>query len=257
MTSNNDIRVIFLPKMLKAVILDDEPAGSRALQEKLLPYKDRIEILAIFNDPLEALANMNQLSFDVLFLDVEMPILNGFDFLEKLGSFRFDVIFVTAYSNYVLHALRVHALDYLLKPVDEEELSDCIKRLVEKKANEGGVTPAQSDTSVLTNRIALSTTEGIHIIKHENIVRVEATGNYSNFHLSDGRKIVVSRTLGDYETRLGQYPCFLRINRSAIVNLEFVCKYRKGEGGTLELLNGTELEVSLSKKEELLRRLLI
>lgn len=249
--------MLYIPKMLKAVILDDEPAGSRALQEKLQSYKDHLEISAVFNDPLEALANIKQLSFDVLFLDVEMPLLNGFKFLEKLGSFRFEVIFVTAYSAYTLNALRIHALDYLLKPVDEDELTDAVRRLIEKKGNDGKFRRTQNDAAVLTNRIALSTAEGIHIIKHENIIRVEATGNYSNFHLSDGRKIIVSRTLGDFEVLLGQYPCFLRINRSAIVNLEFVSKYRKGEGGTLELVNGTELEVSLSKKEELLRRLLI
>lgn len=244
--------------MLKAVILDDELVGSQALEEKLQSHKDQLEVLAVFNDPLEALANIHQLSFDVLFLDIEMPFLNGFTFLEKLGSFHFEVVFVTAYNSYTLNALRLHVFDYLLKPVDEDELTETIKQLVDRVAEKKSPSISTTNNQLfLSNRIALSTLKGIHIIKHENIFRIEATGNYSNFYLIDSTKIVVSKTLRDFEVLLNNYPNFLRVNRSVIVNLEYVSRYRKGEGGTLLLTNGTEIEVSLSKKEELLKRLVI
>lgn len=241
-------------KHLRAVLLDDEERASSLLEKKLRRHAPDLEILAIFNDPLLALSAIHQLTFDVLFLDVQMPVLNGFEFLEKLGTFDFEVVFVTAYDSYTLNALRINALDYLLKPVDTDELETALSRLEKKTLDRSKLKVSPAEPVSSQNRIALPTAEGTYLVKKVDIIRVEAMSNYSVFYLSDARKIIVSRTLKEYEAMLGE-PFFLRVNRSVIVNLEFVLKYRKGDGGTLELSDGNEVEVSPAKKELLLKKL--
>ncbi|WP_316814217.1 LytTR family DNA-binding domain-containing protein [Pedobacter heparinus] len=237
--------------MLKAVILDDEIRGSTLLNRKLEAFAEELQVEAIFNDPFKALSKIVELDPDVLFLDVEMPGLNGFQFLEKLGSFNFQVIFTTAYDTYTLEALRLSAVDYLVKPIDEDELHTAIFRL--KKRVAGGMKRTSSaDQNSALNRLALSTAEGIYFINKSSIRRVEAMSNYSIFYLQDAKTIMVSRTLKEYESIL-QDENFLRVNRSVIVNLNLVVKYRKGEGGTLEMDDGVEIEVSPSKKMALMK----
>ena len=238
--------------MIKAVLLDDEVKGSNLLQHKLNQYDDLIEVIAVFNNPESALAAIKDLDVDVLFLDIEMPKINGFQFLEQLGNFTFEVIFVTAYDAYILEALRNDALDYLLKPVDSEELESAIKKLEQKHSNRHIIAkrPHKDPT-----RLSLPTAEGIYFIKKEDIIKVEAMSNYSIFHLLAASKIVVSKTLKEYELILNDSQ-FLRVNRSCIINLNYVNKYRKGDGGVLELADGSEIDVSPSKKTQLLERLL-
>ena len=239
--------------MLKAIILDDEVRGSKLLMHKLAPFADVLEVSAIFNDPYIALAAINELKPNVIFLDVEMPGLNGFQFLEKLGSFNFEVIFTTAYNQYTLDALRLSAVDYLLKPVDENELENAIRRLLKRMEEKSALIIGKTKKTNI-NRMALTTAEGIYLVDRTHITRVEAMSNYSVFILSDSKKIVVSKTLKEYENILND-DHFMRINRSVIVNLDYVVKYRKGDGGTLAFADGTEVEVSSLKKEELLKRL--
>lgn len=241
--------------MLKAVILDDEIRGSSLLSRKLELFKDDLQIAAVFNDPYKALSKIMDLQPDVLFLDVEMPGLNGFQFLEKLGSFDFEVIFTTAYDTYTLEALRLSAVDYLLKPVDEEELHTAIFRLKKRFSESAKHTTAGNVNSMPTYaRLALPTAEGVYLVDKSSIIRVEAMSNYSTFYLQGHKKIVVSKTLKEYENIL-QEDMFLRISRSVIVNVNYIVKYRKGDGGTLEMADGTEIEVSSSRKEALMERL--
>ncbi|MDR6783372.1 two-component system LytT family response regulator [Pedobacter africanus] len=237
--------------MLKAVILDDEVRGSSLLNRKLEAFGEDLQVEAVFNDPFKALSKIVELNPDVLFLDVEMPGLNGFQFLEKLGAFRFQVIFTTAYDTYTLDALRLSAVDYLVKPIDEDELHTAIFRLKKRVADElkkvavGGQGAGQA-------RIALSTAEGVYFINKANIIRIEAMSNYSTFYLLEQKKIMVSKTLKEFEGMLPEEN-FLRVNRSVIVNLDYVEKYRKGDGGTLEMSDGAEIEVSPSRKAELIQ----
>ena len=238
--------------MIKAVILDDEIKGSTLLQHKLQDFQEVVEVVAVFNNPQIALQSIKSLEIDVLFLDIEMPNLNGFQFLEQLGTFTFEVVFVTAYSAYVLDALRKDALDYLMKPVNTDELKATIQKLQDRQAKKVPVNkPTQKDHT----KISLPTAEGIYFVKKEDIITVEAMSNYSVFHLLASPKIIVSKTLKEYETLLND-DFFLRVNRSTIVNLNYVVKYRKGDGGTLELMNGYEIEVSSTKKNLVLERLL-
>ncbi len=242
--------------MIKAVILDDESRGSTLLHHKLQDFREIIEVIAVYNDPQEALHQIRNLKVDVVFLDVEMPIMNGFEFLESLGQFDFEVIFVTAYNIYTLDALKANALDYLLKPVDMEELRKAIEKLESKiqlkeKIRKMDFHESKPNPAL---KMALPTSEGIHLIKREDILRVEAMSNYSVFYLTNLSKIMVSKTLKEFEVQL-ETGNFLRINRSIIVNLDYIIKYKKGDGGTVEMIDGSELEVSASKKNLLIERL--
>ncbi|WP_221406823.1 MULTISPECIES: LytR/AlgR family response regulator transcription factor [Bacteroidota] len=235
--------------MIKAIIVDDEEKGTSLLNHKLADFSDKLEVIAIFNEPEKALTIIKNLDIDVLFLDIEMPKINGFQFLELLGQFNFEVIFVTAYDAYVLNALRNDALDYLMKPVDPEELEAAINKLEEKISKKSNI---QQNGKKDNGRLSLATAEGIYYIKKSDIITVEAMSNYSVFHVVSGNKIIVSKTLKEYETILSE-DCFFRVNRSAIVNLEYVVKFRKGD--VLELANGAEIEVSSTKKAMLLEKL--
>jgi len=236
--------------MLRAAILDDEIRGSKLLAHKLAVFESDLQVVGVFNDPVLAAEAVAALNIDVIFLDVEMPVMNGFQFLERLGSFNFEVIFTTAYGSYTLEALRLSAVDYLLKPIDEEELQTAITRL-KKRVNEKAKYKLIKPEKKQNNRLALPTAEGVYIVDKASIIRVEAMSNYSVFLLTDAKKIVVSKTLKEFEPVLDDAN-FMRINRSVIVNLDFVVKYRKGDGGTLELSDGSEIEVSPQKKEALL-----
>ncbi|MBL1409169.1 LytR/AlgR family response regulator transcription factor [Sphingobacterium faecale] len=241
--------------MIKAVILDDEIKGSSLLMHKLNVFPDLIYVEHVFNDPQLALAKIQDLKPDVLFLDVEMPVMNGFQFLENLGQFDFEVIFVTAYHAYTLDALRANALDFLLKPVNPEELACALNKLnvrIESKRKLAQVIiPSER---IAHSRLALPTVEGIYFVKKEEIIKVEAMSNYSVFNIATGTKIIVSKTLKEFEGLL-QEDHFVRVSRSVIVNLTYVVRYKKGDGGTLELIDGSEIEVSASRKNILIDRL--
>lgn len=242
--------------MIKAVILDDEEKGSQLLAHKLKAFSSIISVERIFNDVESAVKDLSILDVDVLFLDIEMPQMNGFQFLERLGKFKFEVIFVTAYNAYVLDALRANALDYLLKPVDPEELASALNKLktkIDQRLQQRNIDSQTHGNQ--QSRIALATLEGIYFVKKSEIIRVEAMSNYSVFYILSKSKIIVSKTLKDYESILCG-DSFVRVNRGVIVNIDFVEKYKKGDGGTLVLLDGSEIEVSSTKKLALLEKLL-
>jgi two-component system LytT family response regulator len=215
-----------------------------------------IRLDAVFNHPEEALRQIKALQLDVLFLDVEMPGMNGFRFLEKLGEFDFEVIFTTAYNTYTLEALRLSVVDYLVKPVDEDDLETAIIRLQKRVKEKQRFKELGNERPATSRRLALPTAEGIYFIEKSAITHVEAMSNYSTFHTTHNKKVIVSKTLKEYEEILCDEQ-FLRVSRSAIVNLNFVVKYRKGEGGSLEMMDGKEIEVAPSKKEMLVERLMM
>ncbi|SEL50598.1 two component transcriptional regulator, LytTR family [Parapedobacter koreensis] len=236
--------------MLKAVILDDEPHSSSLLRHKLQNIDAGIQVVAVFGDPAQALCEINAQQLDVLFLDVEMPGMNGFQFLERLGGFDFEVIFTTAHDSYTLEALRLSAVDYLLKPIGDEELEEAIARLKARTARKASIAPKPAH-AFASMRLSLSTAEGVHFIEKNQIIRIEAMSNYCTFYLAGGRKIMVSKTLKAFEAVLVG-DAFVRVNRSSVVNLHYINRYRKGNGGTLELADGMEIEVSPQRKEALM-----
>ena len=249
--------------MIRAVLIDDEPQSSKLLSMKLAGSAVDVEVLATFDKPKEALIHLAELAPQVVFLDIEMPGLNGFQFLEKLGENDTEIIFVTAYNEYVLQALRISAFDYLLKPVDKKDLEESLTRLQETLLNRSvNQTSAQvqllaqalQEPRRLPTRVALPTAQGVLFIRLSEIIRVEASSNYTNFYCKDRPKITVSKTLKEYEQMLSMQH-FYRINRSCIVNLEFITELRKADGGSILMQDGTCVDIAPYRKQELLERL--
>lgn len=247
--------------MIKAVIIDDEPYACQALATLLKKHCPDVEVLALVNNAKEAVKLVRELQPQLAFLDIEMPYLNGFEVLEMLAPIGFECIFTTSYDQYAIKAIRFSALDYLLKPVDVEELKAAVNR-VSSKATPS--LPEQMElllqryhqpTQPNVNRIALPTLDGLQIIPVDTILYCNASSNYTVFTLKDQQKLVISRTLKEIDEMLEEYR-FLRVHHSCLVNLDEVKKYSRGEGGTLHMSDGAEVDVSRSRKEALLRRLM-
>jgi len=218
-----------------------------------------MEVLALCQNVSEGLEAIRHFSPHVVFLDIQMQRETGFDLLSKVSHIDFEVIFTTAHSEYAIKAYKFSAIDYLLKPVDLEDLRKAIRK-VEKKVF---VSTSERIEALIRNlktekvenySLAIPTTEGLMFIKLKDILYCEATSNYTTFHLTDGRKYVVSKTLKEYEDLLADYH-FFRIHHSYLINLQEIKKYIRGEGGYVVLNNDVSLDVSKRKKEAFLHRI--
>jgi len=246
--------------MLKAIVVDDETYCCEILAAMLESDCPGVEITSICHNAKEALTAIRQHVPDLVFLDVEMPNMNGFEMLEQLPSINFHLIFTTSYDQYALKAIRFSALDYLLKPIDREELQKAVQKVKERIQ---APFPQQLEILLekirqpakLINKIALPTMEGLQMINVDNIISCKSNDNYSNIQLRNGKKMLVTRTLKEMEEILEQY-FFIRVHRFYIVNLNEIEKYVKGEGGYLVMSDGTTIDVARNKKEVLLRKLL-
>ena len=246
--------------MLKAIIVDDEPYCCEVLAAMLESDCPEIRITAICGNAKEGLTTIRQQSPDLVFLDVEMPKMNGFEMLEQLETIPFHLVFTTSYDQYALKAIRFSAIDYLLKPIDREEL----KRAVQK-VNERVQSPLPQQLEILmqklrqpsgtVNKIALPTMEGLQMIPLDSIISCESDDNYTRVQLKNGKKILATRSLKEMEEILEQHS-FIRVHRYYLVNLNEIEKYIKGEGGYLVMSNGITIDVARNKKEVLLRKLL-
>ncbi len=249
--------------MIRVMLVDDEPQSCKSLTIKIKDVADDIDIIDSYHQCEKAIAGILKNKPDVVFMDIEMPGMNGFQLLEKIEEFDFEVIFVTAYSEYMLHALHISAFDYLLKPVDTEELKVALARLRKKMALHQSTLHTKEQFTILGDtlkdqhapkRLALSTLQGIVFLKINEIVRVEALSNYSTFYLITNQKILVSKTLKEYESMLTP-PNFFRVSRSCIVNTDFIVKYKHEDGGMLVLQDGSEVTVGPHRKDELIELL--
>src|ERR1051326_75997 len=215
--------------MLNAIIVDDEPNCCKTLDALLKRYSPEVNVLATCMNGLDALKAIQALDPDLVFLDVEMPKMNGFEMLEQLSSINFHLIFVTSYDAYALKAIRFSAIDYLLKPVDREELQRAVQKVVQRME---APLPEQlkiilekiQHPSAASNKIALPTMEGLQMIPVESIIVCEANDNYTTLTLKNNKKIVVSCTLKVIEELLEDHS-FIRVHRSFLVNLDEVEKY--------------------------------
>lgn len=211
------------------------------------------------NNTNEGKELIQQTKPELVFLDIEMPYGNGFDLLNKLMPVDFEVIFVTAFDKYMLQALKYSALDFLLKPVNIEELKNAVKN-AEIRIRKNSVN--QQLSILLDNfkkqesglkKIAIPTADGFDFILIEDIIRCEAQGAYTKIHITNSKKILVSRPLKDYENLLPE-DIFFRIHNSHLINLNFIKKYNRGRGGMVELDDGSVLEVASRRKDEFLKR---
>lgn len=247
---------------MKTLIIDDEQPSREALSHYLGKYCPDVKVVGEAESVETALEAIRKLQPELLFLDIEMPFGNGFDLLEKLPSdHMLEVVFVTAYEQYALRALRLSAAHYLLKPVDIDDLIDAVVRV---KARVGLREQGQVTRPLLDNlkigeqevpkRLALPLIDGLEIITPEEINYLEAADNFTSFHLNDGRKLLICRKLKFYDALLGPAG-FCRIHRSTVVNLARVRRYHRGKGGAVTLEDGTELIVAAARKQALMEAL--
>lgn len=244
--------------MLRAILIDDEPECLRSLAHDLVQHCPGVEILGQCDNGKDAIKEIHTLKPDVLFLDIDMPYINGFDLLEMVPDSDFEVIFTTAYDKYAIQAFRISAVDYLLKPIDTEALKEAVEkvRILREKGNgprQIGFLIQQIKDLENNNvrKVALPTFDGLEFIHMDDILYCQSDGAYSHVFFTDGAKMYISKTLRYLEDALCNFH-FFRVHNSYIVNLNHVKKYSKTDGGLLVLSNGEKVRVSRSKKDELL-----
>ncbi|MFN8714014.1 MAG: LytR/AlgR family response regulator transcription factor [Bacteroidota bacterium] len=248
-----------MTKRINAVLVDDEPFLINVLTNLLERHCPHIHIIATFNSPEEAIEAIPDLYFELLFLDVEMSVMTGFEMLERLGVHSFRVIFVTAHDTYAIKAFRNNALDYLLKPVDADELKAVVKKFGKEVLSEA-LESAESKQLMppyeneQMQRLPIASSDGIHIVDVENIIYMEASSNYTTFYFRQGKSITASRNLAFFEDQLPKSK-FFRAHNSFLIQLRYITRYIRGEGGFVEMVDGRQLEVSRRRKADLLRTL--
>ena len=241
----------------KALLIDDELSSLQNLQQKLLEFCPAVKVAATAQRPEDAILQINQHKPDVVFLDIEMPRMNGFKLLEEFSEIDFEIIFITAYNHYAIDAIRISAFDYLVKPVAIKELQATVERLVrqtQKKSAErfDVLRKGLSDTKSQENKIAIPTNDGIEFIQIKSIIRIESSSNYSKLVLNNGQNILVTKLLKEFEEMLFVYR-FYRVHNSHLINLSFISKYIRGDGGQIVMQNGDIVDVSRRKKEEFMK----
>jgi two-component system, LytTR family, response regulator len=243
---------------MKAVIIDDELSNILLLKKDLLEYCSEVVLVKEFTSPTLALAFLKNNPVDIVFLDISMPEMNGFDFLGHFENPKFSVIFVTAFENFALQAFEFYAVDYLLKPVSSEKLRRAVNRVIEKKSGEN--TEIQQLNMMIrglqqvyqkSNTLSIPTLQGLEMIELSEIKYLMAEGNYVELIMKTNM-LVVSKSLGDFEKVLDPQK-FVRIHNSYIVNVNEIKKYIRGDGGIVELLGGIQLPVSRINKPKLLQ----
>jgi two-component system LytT family response regulator len=245
--------------MIKILIVDDEQSAGRILKvllEKHIPGDKQIEIS---NHPTDALEVLKTYQPSLVMLDIEMPGMNGFDFLNRASEWNFDVIFTTAYDQYAIKAIRFSALDYLLKPIDIVDLQNAVNRHIVKRQNSMASSQQPLVDNLIYNlqqkdqqqfKLALSTSEGIFLYEPKEIVLMEGSSNYTKFFFANQKQLIVAKTLKEYEDILVEHQ-FLRVHKSYLVNKSHVLKVDKE--GVLELSNKMNIPISRRRKSEILQ----
>ncbi len=243
--------------MLTVIIIDDEAKGRMALREKLMTYCPQIKIVAEATNGQDALVLIEKHKPHLIFLDIEMPRMNGFEMLNGLPDKNFHIIFTTAYDQYAIKAIKYAAFDYLLKPIDIEELKTAVEKI---DTNQNNQTKKQVEVlqqnmqhqKKQLNKLAIATLDGLMFYDINDIVHLEANSNYTYIYLVNKTKITASKTLKEFEELLPD-DIFFRTHHSHLINLTYIKRYIKGDGGQIELQDGTYIDVSRRKKEEFLK----
>ena len=245
---------------MHTLIIDDEKHCRDSLFIMLSKYCPDITVVDQCPDANTALRSIQQYQPDLLFLDIEMPGMNGFELLENCPERDFEIIFVTAYNEYAIQAIRHSALDYLLKPVISEDLVQAVDRAIRAGRQHLSTAKVTRLLQLLqqqktAQRIALPTVDGIMIVDLQDILYCESENNYTRLYLTNDKFIFVAKTLKKIEALLSIDPDFFRIHHSFIVNMRFVRQYRKGDGGMIVLSNGKNIPISRIRRQELFARL--
>lgn len=245
--------------MINTIIIDDENNGAEVLQLILEQHCPDVKIIAIENSAESGIRSILHLKPDLVFLDIEMPTATGFEVINATSSVNYEVVFTTAYEHYAIKAFKTKAVDYLLKPIDIDELKSSIERVKERlQSNNGHSLKQMSDiinnTIHKPKKISIPSQEGLIFIDTDNIIRLEAESNYTHVFLKDKRKITASKTLKHFEELLHNYN-FCRVHSTHIVNLDKIERYIKGDGGFVVLQEEITIPVSRAYKIDLIRRI--
>ena len=245
--------------MLKAIIVDDEKISRNILNDYLTKYCPDVTIVALAESANEGLSAIKKYKPDILFLDVEMPKGNGFDLLEQIEEINFETVFVTAFDNYAIQALNYSAAYYILKPVSIDELISSVEKIKRKKEKN----QTENHTKILLEnintaniqqqKIVLPLQDGFEVVSVKDIIHCNAHDNFTDFYFIEKSKMMICRTLKFYEELLSDSG-FIRVHKSHLINLNHVVKYTKGKGGQLTMTNGSVIDVSPNKKEELMEK---
>ncbi len=239
--------------MLKAIIVDDEKASRDTLAGLLSRYCHDVTVVAQAEGYESGLEIIRSNTPDIVFLDIQMPDGSGFRLLEDLGNFKFDVIFCTAYDQYAIKAIKYSALDYLLKPIVPDDLINAVKKAGMKRDNSQISLNIQTLLENLNQqaepkKIVLSTAEKMHIVEVDDIIRCESDDYYTRFFFTDGKKLLISKTLKESEELLGD-KYFIRPHKSHLVNIKYIKGFLKNDGGYIQMSDGFLVPVSRRKKE--------
>ena len=246
--------------MIKAILIDDEISCLSSLEILLNSHCPTVEILRKCQAPMEGIEMIATLKPDLIFLDIEMPNMTGFELLEQIQRNPVSVIFTTAFQQYAIQAIRYSALDYLLKPIDPKELVQAIQRF-QSKESKPSIEQFQflidkiSQKEYTHKKLAIPNLEGFKMISVDDIVHCEADDNYTKIILNDDTKIIACRTLKEIQRLLDDYNNFIRVHHSFLINLNEVIQYVRGDGGYLMMSNGSQINVSRNKKKNLLKYL--
>lgn len=247
-----------MSKTLRVLIADDEKSSRDLIENYVTRYCKDLEIIAKAEDAREAVSLINEHKPDLVFLDVEMPFGNAFDVLEQTTEVDYHTIFITAYSDYAIKALNYSAAYYILKPISIEELVSAVDKVKEISAEDNfselKKVLQQNLGAEGIQRIVLPNQNGFEIVNASDIIRISGSGNYSDLYLKNGSKKTVSKIL-KYFDNLEENDNFMRIHKSHIINTDYISAYKKGRGGSLIMSDGQEVEVSASKKVDLMKAL--
>jgi two-component system LytT family response regulator len=246
---------------IRAILIDDEPFCTAGLEVELKEACPEVEVIATCNSAKEGLKQIKALKPDVVFLDIEMPWMNGFELLELISPIEFEIIFITAYDQFAVKAFRKSAVDYLMKPVERELLIEAVSRLEGNKTNEE-IQSAKIDYLLESIRnpisanpkISVPSSDGIDLIPVQDIIYIKADGCYSAIYLTDGSHKLISRVLKDCEFQLGEFN-FMRIHHSYLINMEHLKSFHRSDGGYVEMINDQKIGVSRARKQELISKL--
>ena len=244
--------------MIRAIIVDDERKGRETFSHLLAQHCKNVKVVGIAASANIAFAKITRQNPDLVFLDIEMPGGDGFDLLERFEKVNFKVIFTTAYGHYAIKAIKFAALDYLLKPIDVDELLESISRVEAEGKPEGA---SQESVRVLVanlkgnyKKVALPNATGMVFLDLQDIMHCQSDGNYTVFFTMDGKRIISTKTLKEYELLLADFN-FIRVHNSHLINLVHVKEYVRGEGGFATMQDGSQIEISRRRKQEFLESL--
>ena len=238
--------------MKKILVIDDEKPTRDFIKRLIDSYTFGAEVYTDGENVITAIESIRRIQPDLVILDIQMPDGNGFDVLKSIPNKNFDVIFITAYQEYAIQAIKFSALDYILKPIDSEELKKAIDNAlnnVNKKTEESQLNVLQHNIQLNEKKkLVLKTQESVHIVEIEDIIRCESDKNYTSFYFTNGKKILVSKTLKDYDVLLTGLT-FFRAQQSHLINLNFIERYDR-QYGTIIMKDGSAIPLAIARKEQ-------